>query len=567
MTRRWRLGLVTAIGAVSLLGIVADARQMVGADANESKAPAEAVARWRQLKFGLFIHWGPVSLKGTEIGWSRGAGVPIEEYDNLYKRFNPVQFNGDQWVKVAQDAGMKYVTLTTKHHDGFCLFDTKQGDYNIMHSPFGRDVVKELSAACRNHGMPFGTYYSVCDWHHPDFPHGSPGGESLKPHPNLDRYEHYLTGQVEELIRNYGPLLTIWFDVAQDFDNERGRRVTDRVRSLQPDILINNRIVLANDYDTPEQTVGRAIKADRPWETCMTLCNQWSWKPDDEMKSLKQCLQTLVKVVCGDGNLLFNVGPMPDGRIEPRQVERLREMGQWLAKYGESIYATRGGPFPRGTWGGSTYKDNVVYLHILDPNLDPVSLLPIDRKIVGHRVLTGGAAEVHQDDKAITVSVAKADRQPIDTIVALTLDGPAAGVKPRNLPASVASGKKATASNVWHNVVAQFGPDKAFDDDAETRWATDEGTKKAWLEVDLGTSQKIDRALIVEEIGSRVQRFEIQVKQDESWKTVARGTTIDPEHEITFDPVVAQHVRLNILEATEGPTISEFQLFAPMSPR
>ena len=185
------------------------------------------------MKFGMFIHWGPVSLKGTEIGWSRGAPIPIEEYDNLYKRFNPVKFDADQWVEIAKDAGMKYMVLTTKHHDGFCLFDTKQTDYNIMHSPFGRDVVKELAAACRKQGMAFGTYYSVADWHHPDFPHGSPGGKSLKPNPNLDRYEQYLRKQVEELIRNYGPLLTMWFDVPQDFDAVRGA-AAQRVRPLAP---------------------------------------------------------------------------------------------------------------------------------------------------------------------------------------------------------------------------------------------------------------------------------------------------------------------------------------------
>ena len=140
------------------------------------KAPPEAVAKWRQMRFGLFIHWGPVSLKGTEIGHSRGLQVPIQEYDNLYKRFNPIKFNARQWVEIARDAGVKYIVLITKHHDGFCMFDTKQTDYNIMHTPFGRDAVKELAAACRKQGMAFGTYYSVADWWHPDFPRGSPKG-------------------------------------------------------------------------------------------------------------------------------------------------------------------------------------------------------------------------------------------------------------------------------------------------------------------------------------------------------------------------------------------------------
>ena len=385
---------------------------------------AEAIAQWRQMKFGMFVHWGPVSLKGTEISWSRGSGVPIEEYDNLYKRFNPVEFSGDGWAKVAKDAGMKYMVLTTKHHDGFCLFDTKQTDYNIMHTPFGRDVTRELAEACRKQGIRFGTYYSTCDWHHPDFPLGSPGGTTHKPHPNLDRYEQYLRKQVTELIRNDGPLVTVWFDVPQEFDAKRGQGVIDYLRSLQPDILINNRTGAPGDYDTPEQVIGK-MQTGRPWESCMTICQQWAWKPNDTMKSLKECLQTLVRVVSGDGNLLFNVGPMPDGRIEPRQVARLKEMGQWLAKYGESIYGTRGGPLVNGKWGGATCKDNVVYLHILDPNLDTIKLPGIERKIIGHSVLTGGEATVKQGKNLIEVSVPKGDRQEIDTIVVLKLDGPA----------------------------------------------------------------------------------------------------------------------------------------------
>jgi len=385
------------------------------------KASPEAIAKWQQMRFGMFIHWGPVSLKGTEIGWSRGAQIPIEEYDNLYKQFNPVKFNADEWVKTAKDAGMKYIVLTTKHHDGFCLFDTKQTDYNIMNSPFKRDVVKELAAACKKQGIAFGTYYSVCDWHHPDFPRGSPGGKSRKPNPNLDRYEQYLRKQVEELIRNYGPLLTLWFDVPQEFNAERGMGLVKWVRSLQPDIVINNRSGCAGDYDTPEQRIGK-MQTGRPWETCMTICRQWAWKPNDNMKSLKECLQTLIRTAGGDGNLLLNVGPMPDGQIEARQVQRLKEMGQWLQKYGESVYGTRGGPFPRADWGGATYKGDTIYLHVLDPNLETLKLPPIAKKIVGSSVLTGGTATVKQTAESIEISVPKADRQEIDTIVVLKLN-------------------------------------------------------------------------------------------------------------------------------------------------
>jgi alpha-L-fucosidase len=417
---------------LSFLSVVLAGFMGVRAFAQETETQEQREARmasWREARFGMFIHWGPVSLKGTEIGWSRGKGVPIEEYDNLYKQFNPVQFNADEWVNVAKDAGVKYIVLTTKHHDGFCLWDTKQTDYNIMNSPFKRDVVKELAAACKKQGIAFGTYYSVCDWHHPDFPLGSPGGRSRKPDPNLDRYEQYLCKQVEELIRNYGPLFTLWFDVPQEFNAERGRRVIKWVRSLQPGIVINNRTGAGGDFDTPEQKIG-GFNMSRPWETCMTICRQWAWKPADNMKSLKDCLQTLVRTAGGDGNLLFNVGPMPTGEIEPRQVERLKEMGAWLAKYGPSVYGTRGGPFKPGSYGVSTRKDKTVYLHVMSWAGDAVTLPAIPAKIVRSSALTGGSLTVKQTDAGIEVSLPAADRREIDTVIALELDRPAMEIEP-----------------------------------------------------------------------------------------------------------------------------------------
>jgi len=200
-------------------------------------------------------------------------------------------------------------------------------------------------------------------------------------------------------------------------------------RQLQPGVIINNRLGLPCDNDTPEQRIGK-MQTHRPWETCMTICRQWAWKPNDQLKSLKQCIQTLVRVVGGDGNLLLNVGPMPDGRIEPRQVERLAEMGQWLKQYGESVYNTRGGPFTTGPWGAATYRGDTIYVHILDPALESVSLPPIRKKITAGSVLGGGKVAVKQGDESIEIAVPRASRQEIDTIVVLKLDGPAAECRP-----------------------------------------------------------------------------------------------------------------------------------------
>ena len=525
------------------------------------KAKPEDMAWWREARFGLFVHWGPVSLKGTEIGWSRGGErrgrkgkgpIPAEVYDNLYKQFNPTKFDAVEWVEIAKAAGMKYLVFTTKHHDGFCEFDSKLTDYKVTNSPFRRDVVAELAAACHEGGIGLGFYYSPPDWHHPDY--------RTKDHA---RYIQYLHGQLRELCTGYGKVDIIWFDglggKSADWDSPS---LLKMIRTLQPHVLINNRAGLPCDFDTPEQRVGRS-QLDRPWESCITICRQWAWKPNDRMKSLKQCIDTLVRCVGGDGNLLLNVGPMPTGEIEPRQVARLKEIGAWLSKHGQTIYAARGGPFRPGAWGAATCKGNTIYVHILAWTGDTLTLPSLPKKIVGSSVLTGGTAEVKQTEQAVEISVPKAHRQEIDTIVALELDGPATDIRIGAVRSgSVAVGKRAAASNVYQKM-ATYSPGKAFDDDPETRWATDAGTDAAWLEVDLGEPTTIERAVIREAYADRVRQFELQVREGEGWRTVARGTTLGDEREVKFPPVAARAVRLNILKATEGPTIWEFHLFPP----
>jgi alpha-L-fucosidase len=412
---------------------------------------AERMEWWREARFGLFIHWGPVSLKGTEIGWSRGGDrrgygshgteIPVEVYDNLYKQFNPTKFNADQWVATAKAAGMKYLVFTSRHHDGFSEFDTQADDYKITSpdSPFRRDVVRELANACHRAGLRFGLYYSQPNWHHPD--------AFTDRHTN---YLAYLKTQVRELLTHYGQLDIFWFDglgkTAADYDAEA---MNIMIRKLQPRILINNRDGLAEDFDTPEQRIGK-FQNDRPWESCITICHQWAWKPDDQMKSLKECLETLVCCAGGDGNLLFNVGPMPDGRIEPRQVKRLEEMGAWLGQYGQTIYGTRGGPWKPTKSLASTRKGNTVYLHLLGYNGETVTLPNIPRKILRSSALSGGTARVQQAAGTISIRIdplvvrppehgaellrppaPKRSNQPqIDCIVKLELDGSAMDLDP-----------------------------------------------------------------------------------------------------------------------------------------
>ena len=536
-------------------------------------ARPEVVEAWQDMRFGMFNCWGPVSLTGEEIGWSRGTppwgrrpGVrgskgptPVEVYDNLYRTWKPDQFDARAWVQVAKDAGMKYMIFLVKHHDGFCLYDTKLTDYKSTgpESAWKVDVMKEVADACHEADLKLILYYSQPDWHHPDY---------LAE--NHDRYIEYLHGQIRELLTNYGKIDGLWFDNLRGRgDNAEAAKLWDAeelfrmARSIQPHLIINDRCGLDADFYTPEQHVG-GFQIDRPWETCMTLNSQWAWKPDDEIKSLKQCIDVLVTCAVRNGNLALNTGPMPDGRIEPKQVERFRQIGAWLKEYGESIYGTRGGPWRDAPWGGTTNRGERVFVHVLRWSDDEIRLSAVPRKILGHRLLTGGTATIEQTDEGITITVPDEHRQELDTIIELTLDGPAAELRPAVVPSgSLAVGKKVTASSTWPEHL--YTPQMAFDDDPNTRWGAGQDTTSGWLAVDLGEEKTIGRLRVNEATWDRVRRFELQIQKNDQWQTIYSGTTIGADFTAKFDPVTARHVRLNILEATNVPTIWEVHLLEP----
>lgn len=411
----------------------------------ENEIPASTGARlawWREARFGLFIHYGPVALTGQEISWSRAnsntncpnkGNTPVEVYDNLYRAFNPTNFNAAEWAGVAKMAGMKYVVLTAKHCDGFLLWDSKVDSYNIMASPFKRDLCAELAKAVRHDGLKLGWYFSPMDWRDPDF--------------RTERNRAFLTrmqGELRELLSNYGRIDLMWFD----YDGREA--VYDQshtyalVKKLQPQIVIDNRLDLGvkqgnrlmlnpnADYYTPEQQIG-AYDDQHPWETCMTLCQQWSWKPDDKMKSPAEVVSILCRVAGGDGNLLLDVGPMPDGRIEPRQVEVLKQVGAWMRVNGESIYGTRGGPWKPGTTVTSTRKNKTIYVQVLQANDDRIELPAIPRKINSASVLGGGEVEAEARDGIIILHLPM-KRDPLATVIKLSMDGPALEIPAFDLP-------------------------------------------------------------------------------------------------------------------------------------
>ena len=354
------------------------------------------------LRFGMFIHWGPVTLKGTEIGWSRGNQVPVEEYDNLYKEFDPILFDANKWVKTAKDAGMKYLTITAKHHDGFCLWPTAFTEHNIIHSPYKVDIVGALAKACKKQGIKFCIYFSVIDWYDPNYPIHLPGGKEIDPKADMDKFvKTTMKGELKELVTRYHPYM-LWFDGdwEKPWTQEYAVGIYNYLKHLDPNLIVNNRLgkgdhtemtsASVGDYATPEQKIG-ALNMKDPWETCMTICNQWAWKPNDKMKSLQECIQTLAKTSGGNGNLLFNVGPMLDGRMEARQIQRLKEMGDWLKIYGESIYNTKGGPYSPNDTFATTRKGNKLFVHVFSNKPGALRLPAMDGAKVLQAHFIGGA--------------------------------------------------------------------------------------------------------------------------------------------------------------------------------
>jgi len=414
------------------------------------ETPEQHVARmqwFRDAKFGMFLHWGPVSLSGRELSWGRNAKRPWDinrngtrsedpEYDNLYKQFNPVKFNGDEWVKIAQDAGMKYMVIITKHHDGFSMFDSKLTEYDIMATPYGKDIIRQFSEACHKAGMKLGLYYSTRDWYHPDYLEG----DNVK-------YDTWYRGQIEELLSNYGKVDVMWFDHVggQNWGAWKFDELYAMMYRLQPGLIVNNRSALfcgfksprdkpgtplikkmtVGDFYTPEQSVGRMdLKGD--WESCMTLVGgQWSWQPGGRMYSLDGTLNILVSCVTGGGNLLLNIGPMPTGEIEGRQVDLLKQVGQWVKPRAEAIYGTRGGPFANGGWGGSTHRGNTVYVFAREWQGDTLPLAPVPPKITAVKKLVDGReVAFKQTAQGVDLTLPADKRDPFFTVLAVTLDQP-----------------------------------------------------------------------------------------------------------------------------------------------
>ena len=430
---------------------IADLRQVP--QIHEATEQRDVRMQWfRDAKFGMFIHWGPCTVGDREIGWGRQANRPWDinqhgprisdpHYDNYFKRFNPVKYDAEAWVRLAQEAGMKYMVIIAKHHDGFAQFDSKLSGYNIMAAPYGKDIVKQFVVACHKHGMKVGLYYSTRDWFNPDYLVGDNA-----------KYDTWYRGQVEELLSNYGKIDVMWFDHVggRDWGKWRFDHLFAMMYRLQPGLLVNNRAarfcgpaspedrgpvtpeirtMTDGDFDTPEQQIG-SMNLKRDWESCMILSptpqhDGWSYRSNGKTRPLEECIRMLASIASGGGNLLLNFGPDQFGEFRPEEVAIARGMGTWLKKYGVAIYGTRGGPFTNGKWGGSTHRGNTVYIQVFDWPSDKLRLGALPQKIIKAQVFpTGAEAGFTQTTRGVDVTVPVAQRDDPVTVIELTLDQP-----------------------------------------------------------------------------------------------------------------------------------------------
>jgi len=405
--------------------------------------PAErrAARQWfRDAKFGMFIHWGVYSLLGQGEWVMQQRELPIGPYEWLATTFNPVKFDARAWVSLAKGAGAKYITITSRHHDGFSMFATRATPYNIVDwTPFKRDPLKELADECQRQGLKLFFYYSQLDWHHPDYwPRGRTGQHTDRPESgDWARYLDFMDSQLTELLSGYGPIGGIWFDGMWDKPDAEWRlpRTYALIHRLQPAALIvpnHHRAPLpGEDVQTFEQDLPGANSAgfntkeigSLPLETSLTMNNSWGFNiTDRRFKSVRELIRYLVRAAGSDANLLLNIGPRPDGTIQPEAEERLRDVGRWLATYATSIYATRGGPVPPHEWGVTTQRADTVFVHVLSWPDRLLALPPLGARVVRARMLrTGAPVGVATSGAGVTLTLPEGGDEEADRVVVLTL--------------------------------------------------------------------------------------------------------------------------------------------------
>ena len=602
---------------------------------------------WSKARFGVFIHWGPgaflhvnafsrqnTSPKSTNASnkplpegfmagsWKKYIGqgrIPQEIYDNLYRLFKPTKFDADEWVRFLKSCGAKYIVLTTKHHDGFCLWDSKYTNYDMMATPCKRDVCKEIADACHKHGLRIIWYYSKWDVYETSY-------DTDNPTP----YYNFLRNQVKELLTKYAPIDGMWWDGGRiKFTKKQLDDLFFTIKKVSPGYISNGRVGRPSKgviFGSPEQRLGE-FDMSNPWETCAVIEDStWIWGGGYNIKSPEICLNYLINCAAGDGNLLLNFGPNLEGEIIPRFREVYQYIGNYLNKYGETIYDTRGGPYKPGFWGGSTRRGKTIYLHITEhwPSGE-LTLPPLPAKVLSCKALTGGKASFKQSDKYLKIKMDPKFHNSDDTIIALTINKNAMDIKPIDTASSAPSftvNAKVTASSTHYKQknlprnksglpasMVPYTSDKGiiqlhFGEEPQTKkrgkhyqpiipakgcrkltpeeekltkifikrtygdfrrwWRPAPNDKTPWAIVDMEHPVTFQLVRITDYFG-HVRGFKLQYDDNGTWKTFYSGGPMNNFVLRLSKPITTSKVKLVITKMNKGwipPSITKFDLYA-----
>jgi len=527
------------------------------------------MAWWREAKFGLFIHWGVYAVPAGKYGDNTNHGewimlnakIPSAEYKEYASQFNPVKYDPKAWVRVAREAGMRYIVITSKHHDGFALYPSDVTDWDVADAtPYGKDLLGPLVDEAKKAGLKMGFYYSQAqDWNHPGgaksrFQEGDGWDEAHKG--NFDTYlENIALPQAKELLSRY-PLDIFWWDTPTWMNEERTRPFVEALK-VKPDIITNNRLGVEGDTKTPEQFVP-VTGHEGDWETCMTMNRHWGYNAyDDDWKSSEELIHKLIEICSKGGNFLLNVGPTAEGEFPQPCIERLQDMGAWLKVNGESIYGTTQGPFSYLSWGYATRKSNLLYLHVTDwPETGKLNV-PLTSKLISASLLIDPDKQLNisEESERIVIDLPAEAPDKVASVVVLELDG-----DPVAIPI-VSQGKSISASSEQPEHPAS----NATDGTGHHIWESADSTGGSYLEIDMGSPTLIHAVGLDEP--DRWPRYRQNIRMesqiDGAWEEIFSASTRGHGLVKKFDPIMVQRVRIYVERAAGPPGIAEWQLYAP----
>jgi alpha-L-fucosidase len=564
-------------------------------DTPEKKA--ERMRWFNEARFGMFIHWGLYSQLAGEWQDKHVTGgaewiqkyleIPSSQYSPLTKTFTGRDFDADAWVKAIASAGIKYICITTKHHDGFCMWPTKlNDDWNISVTPFKRDPLKELAEACKRHNVTFCIYHSILDWHHADWP-GRPGfNDYAKGTPDKEKFRSYLYGQLDELFSNYGKIGMIWLDGSWDrqhWTSDDGKQLEDHLRTLQPSVVINNRsgylppqpklnikientysYTFSGDYISPEGEVPSTGLPGIDWETCQTmqLPNNWGYNRIVGFRLFSDLLHQLVDVTSKGGNMLLNIGPTGQGAITPQALGCLEKFADWMKVNAESIHGTTASPFAFLPFDGRcARKGNTMYLHVFKWPANGTLILPADNKVKRAWLLEDPKTSLatNSTSNGIEIRIPQNAPDPLVSVIAVEIDGE---LKTLKAPENISKGIRPEVSSFWPGREAELDAKFITDGDPNSMWAAEEKARSSSITIDLGAERNISEVLISDAPYGRTQEFDLEAKTASGWQKIASGTTIGNSLRLQGNGIKTTTLRLNLHKTSDTPTLAEFQVFA-----